>query len=262
MGLASRGLATPGLEFVASKSPRMLTGRWPFQPSGNPVVFTEMKVKRKAPYTLMLTSSTLSQDQSICTMEKFRRLNIPNPFQFIADRWKSPSSSQNEVSVERGLEKISFDEFHEEFDMQKLEELDINFFDEVVEALQSQMLLRDEERMVILSEKYAKKNELKVHDFIVSSPGSITCGKTVSRIRENGKEMDFAYAVRKAEFKLSKKNKKDTKLNKPSSELCNAEKEVASEEVSNKQITEYLSNKCTEMLSIDYPNLVEDKKAP
>ena len=85
--------------------------------------------------------------------------------------------TENGAAKETEKSSLSFDEYHLKVDYQKLEALEMDEFEEVVNEFQSVMSFEDEKKEAILSGKFAEANKEIITAFEVSSHEKAVCGR-------------------------------------------------------------------------------------
>ena len=176
--------------------------------------------------------------------------------------------SKLHTEAENVIDEFAFDKYSEKLITQTMEELDINYFDEVISDLQSRLSIPDEDKRAIMAGKYAKTNIRNSCEFVfrTAQPGRFLYGRVVTKKRKNGKEIDIAYAFHRVDFKLSKRQIEVIKRRSPFIDfLFGAHKEIKYENrgidrETNEGMMAYFRKKCRDGLLQEYPQLKADSQ--
>ena len=120
----------------------------------------------------------------------------------------------------------------------------------------------------LLVELRLKMGEKNFQEFVfkISDKGEFFYGRTIAMKRDNGKEIDFAYAFYRVEFVLSKVKNEVVKLRNPIADfIFGVEKEIQYEDrrltKENKEsILGYFRKRCHEGFLREYPQIATDIK--
>ena len=179
---------------------------------------------------------------------------------------KDRASKEHMAVVERVLEDLAFDEYREKLITDTVEGLDIGFFDEFVNDLQSDLSIPEADKKAILKGKFAERKMKIIKDFFfkTSEPGRFLYGRVMTEKRECGKKIDFTYAFYRVDFKLSKKKVEVYNHRNPIYEFfLGADRKIRYEDRSldrdtQGHMTKYFRQKCIDGLVEEYPQLTAD----
>ena len=192
-----------------------------------------------------------------------------NIFKLLYQTFREQYTPTKQIAVtEKAIKELAFDHYHEALVTETLQALDINQFDQVVDDIASELSIPPEKTRAILRGKHAKMGEKNFQEFVfkISDKGVFFYGRTITMKRDNGKEIDFAYAFYRVEFVLSKVKNEVVKLRNPIADfIFGVEKEIQYEDRSlteeNKEsILGYFRKRCHEGFLREYPQIATDIK--
>ena len=173
-------------------------------------------------------------------------------------------SSETGTTTETGHGRMSFHEYHVKIDDQKIEALDIDEFDAVVDDLHSAMSFTEETKMSIRDGKFAEANKVIINTFEVRSHENALCGKTMSVKSDNGKEIDFAYIACRLEYKVSKPKGLIQRCITGVRRRLGAQDQTAQDDSitlsvdEEEEILTHVRKKCNEIWTAKYPHMAQD----
>ena len=141
-------------------------------------------------------------------------------------------------------------------DYQKLEALEMDEFEEVVNEFQSVMSFEDEKKEAILSGKFAEANKEIITAFEVSSHETAVCGKTMSVKGDKDKEIHFFYVACTLVYKLSKRK---TLLNMVLGPFgMDTPRPIGEDD--EEEVMKHVRKKCNEAWKTEHPNVAKTSK--
>ena len=178
------------------------------------------------------------------------------------------ASTKQIATTEKAIKELAFDHYHESHNTESLEALDINYFEQVINDIAYEMSIPLDIKKAILRGKHARIGEKNFEEFTFNSSdkGRFLYGKTITMKRDNGKEIDFAYAIYRVDFVLSKVKHEVVKERSPIAKfIFGVEKEIKYEDKNlNQEDKEsmhgYFRKRCLEGISREYPQIAADKK--